>query len=103
MTPILTIVWVWFTVVNQGLNVKRQDIADVKHLKAALFANSSYDKHLRPVKNQSRPITVSRPILFCGETSHNNLGLDMLKKSIRQYRNSLPFYWISNLHIQIMT
>ena len=59
MTPVLTLAFVLFAVLNQGLNVKGQDIADVKHLKTSLFANSSYDKHLRPVKNQSRPITVS--------------------------------------------
>ena len=59
MTPVLTLALVLFAVLNQGLNVKGQDIADVKHLKTSLFANSSYDKHLRPVKNQSRPITVS--------------------------------------------
>ena len=59
MTPVLTLALVFFAVLNQGLNVKGQDIADVKHLKTSLFANSSYDKHLRPVKNQSRPITVS--------------------------------------------
>ena len=59
MTPVLTLALVLVAVLNQGLNVKGQDIADVKHLKTSLFANSSYDKHLRPVKNQSRPITVS--------------------------------------------
>ena len=78
MTPILTIVLVWFTVINQGLNVKGHDIAEVKHLKAALFANSSYDKHLRTVKNQSRPITVSRPTLFLWRNITYNLDLDLL-------------------------
>ena len=70
MIPILTLVLVWVTVINQGLNVIGQDILDVKHLKTSLFANSSYDKHLRPVKNQSRPITVSRLTRFYGETPH---------------------------------
>ena len=67
MTPVLTLVLVWFTVINHGMGVQGQDIADVKHLKTSLFANSSYDKHLRPVKNQSRPITVSTcfPDLYC--------------------------------------
>ena len=64
MIPILTLVLVWFTVINQGRNVIGQDILDVKHLKTSLFANRSYDKHLRPVKNQSRPITVSRLTRF---------------------------------------
>ena len=67
MTPVLTLVLALFTVINQGMSVQGQDIAGVKHLKTSLFANSSYDKHLRPVINQSRPITVSTcfPVLYC--------------------------------------
>ena len=59
MIPVVTLALVWLGVINQGPNAKGQDIADVKYLKTALFVNNSYDKHLRPVKNQSRPITVS--------------------------------------------
>ena len=63
MVPILGLALVWLAVLNWAPNVNGQDIADVKHLKTVLFVNNSYDKHLRPVKNQSRPITVSTRFL----------------------------------------
>ena len=77
MIPILTLDLVWGTVVNQVLNVIGQDILDVKHLKTSLFANSSYDKHLRLVKNQSRPITVSRLTRFLWRNATYSLSLDL--------------------------